>query len=228
MRMSVMSPSRSETLAQTVADALRQAIWDGVYPCGERLIELTIAHELNVSQNTVREALRILEQAGWVVHHPRRGVFVRAFTPDEAEEVYELWAMLEGAAFSWVADRMTRVDLLNALRPHVHEAKEYLAAGRWLAAWDSLLHFHQEIAQLSERPQTITLLERLYNQIRLLEVEYEFHQARTGEARFQRIEAYEHLLGVIKFADSQAARAALAERIIDEGKPIIRYLAMHT
>jgi DNA-binding GntR family transcriptional regulator len=220
--------SRSDTLAQTVADTLRQAIWDGVYPCGERLIELTIAHELNVSQNTVREALRILQQEGWLVYYARRGVFVRSFSPDEAEEVYELWAILEGAAFSAVSDKMTRVDLLHALRPFVQEAREYLEAGRWLAAWDALLRFHQAIAQLSERGQTITLLSQLYNQARLLEVEYEFHQPRTLESRWERIEAYEHLLGVIKFADSQTARDALSGRIIDEGKPIVRHLAMHT
>jgi DNA-binding GntR family transcriptional regulator len=222
-----MSPSRSETLARTVADTLRQAIWDGVYPCGERLIELTIAHELNVSQNTVREALRILEQEGWLVHHSRRGVFVRSFTADEAEEVYELWALLEGAAFSRVAEKITRVDFLNALRPFVQDAKDALAVGRWLGAWEALLRFHQTIAQLSERPQMFALLSQIYNQARLLEIEYEFHQPRTLESRIQRIEAYEHLLGVIKFADSATGREALMERIIDEGKPVVRYLAMH-
>jgi DNA-binding GntR family transcriptional regulator len=49
------------TLAESVADVLRHAIFQGAYLSGERLVELTIAQEMNVSQNTAREALRLLE-----------------------------------------------------------------------------------------------------------------------------------------------------------------------
>lgn len=218
----------SDTRAGIAADTLRQAIWDGVYPCGERLIELTLAQELKVSQNTIREALRILAQEGWVVHKARRGVYVRSFTADEAEEVYELWAIIEQQAFAWAVDRLTRVEVLAALRPTVQEARDLLTAGRWLAAWEALLRFHQTIAQLAGRSQTQTLLQQLYNQARLLEVEYEFHQPRSPDARQQRVEAYEQLLGIIKFSDSKEAAQALAARIQDESKLIVRWLAMTT
>ena len=58
------------TLAESVAGALRHAIFQGAYLGGERLVELTIAQEMNVSQNTVRDALRLLEKDGLVVKRP--------------------------------------------------------------------------------------------------------------------------------------------------------------
>jgi DNA-binding GntR family transcriptional regulator len=218
----------NDTRSTLVADVLRQAIWDGVYPCGDRLTELTIAQELSVSQNTVREALRILEQEGWLVHKARRGVYVRSFTADEAEELYELWALLEPQAFAWAVEKLTRVELLAAIRPMVSEARELMNAGRWLVAWDALLRFHKTIAELSGRSQTILLLNQLYNQARLLEVDFEYHQPRPVETRQQRVDAYDQVLGMVKFADSEKARQALADRIREEGKPIVRWLAMTT
>ena len=94
-------PSRTSTLSQIVADVLRQSLQDGVYKCGERMVELTIADELNVSQNTVRDALRILEQQGWVHKRPRHGVYVRQFSISQAEELYALRSALEQLALKW-------------------------------------------------------------------------------------------------------------------------------
>ena len=59
------------TRAETVAAALREAILKGDYLSGERLIELSLAKTFDVSQNTVRDAMRLLEQDGWVVKHAR-------------------------------------------------------------------------------------------------------------------------------------------------------------
>lgn len=227
MTLASLPPSPQDTRVQTIAEALRQALRDGVYPCGERLIELTLARDLNVSQNTIREALRLLEQEGWVVHRSRQGVYVREFTADEAEEIYDLWALLGEQTMIYAARRWTRVELLTGVRPAMQDARERLIEGRWLAAWQALLHFHLTLATLAGRPQTAAILTRLINQVYLLEVEYEFNAPRSDTDRIRRLEAYEQLLGVIKFADSEASAAALAALIREEGKPVVRWLAMH-
>jgi DNA-binding GntR family transcriptional regulator len=68
------------TRAETVAEQIRQAIRAGAYVSGQRLVELSLAAKLNVSQNTVRDALRLLETAGWVVKRARHGLYVRSLT----------------------------------------------------------------------------------------------------------------------------------------------------
>ncbi|MCU0496672.1 MAG: GntR family transcriptional regulator [Anaerolineae bacterium] len=218
----------NETRAHTIADRLRQAIREGVYLCGERLIELNIAREFGVSQNTVRDALWHLEQEGWLIRQARHGVTVRAFSTDEAEEVYALWALLAQTAFSWAAEKWTRVDLLNQLRPPLTQARLRWSEGQWSASREAIWEFHRTLSQLSGRSQTAVLLSRLCNQAWLLQLDYEFNHPRSVEEREAWIEGYEQLLGVIKFADSANAAHALHERILEDGKPVIRWLAMHT
>lgn len=218
----------SNTRAHTIADRLRQAIREGVYLSGERLIELNIAREFGVSQNTVRDALWWLEQEGWLMRQARHGVSVRAFSTDEAEEVYALWALLARAAFTWAAEKWTRVALLNQIRPPITMARRRWSTGQWSAARESIWEFHRLLSQLAGRSQTSTLLSRLCNQAWLLQMDYEFNMPHSTDDREAWIEGYEQLLGVIKFADSSNAAHALHERILEDGKPVIRWLAMHT
>ena len=94
--------SGTQTLAERVAAALRHAIFQEAYLAGDRLVELTIAHDMNVSQNTARDALRLLEQEGLVVKRARYGTHVCDYAPEEAAEIYALWAAVEKLALRWV------------------------------------------------------------------------------------------------------------------------------
>ena len=59
-----------------LADRIRNQISDGVLAMGDRLpSEGELAATWNLSRATVREALRLLEEQGWVTRVPRRGAF---------------------------------------------------------------------------------------------------------------------------------------------------------
>lgn len=82
-------------LWQRVHAALRDAILAGRLKAGERIVELETARDLNVSQSTVREALKQLAHDGLVLQLPRRGSFVASIDQDEARHAYRLRATLE-------------------------------------------------------------------------------------------------------------------------------------
>lgn len=221
-------PSASERpRAHDIAAQLRRAIGDGIYTSGERLTELGISHEMGVSQSTARDALWLLEQEGWVAREARRGVFVRSFTADEAEEIFDLWALLESEAFEAMANHITRAEALERLRPHLQAARASLSENRWLESWHALMRFHAEIAESSGRQFTRQILDRLRNFVCLMEIEYEFNRPRSPDERLERLDAYDQLLGMIKFADSHESRQVLADRIREDRKEIVRWLAMH-
>ena len=79
-------------------------ISDGSYQPGYRLKELVLAREFQVSQAPVREALRKLEAIGAVATEPYRGTRVRAITPQEMRDTYELRGILEQAALHLLRD----------------------------------------------------------------------------------------------------------------------------
>ena len=75
-------------LRDVVSDVLRQAIKDGVLKPGERLMEIRLAEELGVSRTPIREAIRKLEQEGFVVMVPRRGTYVADISLKDISQVF--------------------------------------------------------------------------------------------------------------------------------------------
>lgn len=88
----------SASLRVLVEDRLRQAIRTGVLKPGQRLIERELCEMTGVGRTSIREALRQLEAEGLVTTVPYRGPIVSTITADEAEQLYDLRALLEGYA----------------------------------------------------------------------------------------------------------------------------------
>ena len=81
-------------LRDHIVTQVRNAILNGTFKPGERIVETAIADQLNVSRAPVREALSALERDGIVVSVPRRGYFVMQLNEKDIEEIYSLRAML--------------------------------------------------------------------------------------------------------------------------------------
>ena len=113
IRSYVLDQSRIKDLRTNVEVGNTQAILDGDYLPGARLVETRIAQELGVSQAPVREALRDLEQLGCIVHEPFRGCSVRAFSAAELIEAFPVRAALEALAAQLAAERITEAELLQ-------------------------------------------------------------------------------------------------------------------
>lgn len=85
-------------LREQVLDVLRADIVALRLRPGQRLVERELIEHLGVSRTTVREALRQLTTEGLAREIPQKGLVVAAPTPTEAAELYEVRALLEGAA----------------------------------------------------------------------------------------------------------------------------------
>jgi len=88
-----------------VTDYVHDAVRAGRLTPGDRVHETSLARALDVSLSPVRESLFRLADQGWLEHRPRRGFYVRTFTPAETQEIYTFRALLEGFAARTVAER---------------------------------------------------------------------------------------------------------------------------
>jgi DNA-binding GntR family transcriptional regulator len=70
---------------------------------GDRLTETDLAARLGTSRTPVREAIRLLEADGLVIHTPRVGAVIRQLDYAEITELYEMRAALEGTAARFAA-----------------------------------------------------------------------------------------------------------------------------
>ena len=157
-----------ETRAHAVADQLRADILNGVYLSGERLRELALANRLGVSQTTIRDALALLEHEGWLVKQPRHGVTVRAFTPAEAADVYDVIGLLAPLTFERAVEP-ARKPRLRDLNEPLDAARRAVSEKRTGAALSALLDWHVALAELAERPMTCELLTGLIRRAHLIE-----------------------------------------------------------
>jgi DNA-binding GntR family transcriptional regulator len=109
--MNDMLVERPTGLREQVVGNLRDAIINGQFAPGARLVERQMCELLGVSRTLVREALRQLEAEGWVRILPYRGPIVASMTPEEVRDLYEVRSALEGIAALRAAERATPEEL---------------------------------------------------------------------------------------------------------------------
>ncbi|MCX7858184.1 MAG: GntR family transcriptional regulator [Deltaproteobacteria bacterium] len=97
-----------------VYEILKEKIIKGIYNPGEKLNEREIAQLAYVSRTPVREALRILENEGYVINIPKKGVFVKKYSPSELDTLHRMLMRLEGLAMEMASIILTPEDI-NAL-----------------------------------------------------------------------------------------------------------------
>jgi GntR family transcriptional regulator of vanillate catabolism len=100
-----IGPSSSLVRQQVVVDRLRHMIMTGELAGGDRLLEISLSDQLQVSRTPVREALIILAEDGLVEYRPNRGYVVRNFTLDYIMDAYVIRESLEGVACRLAAEK---------------------------------------------------------------------------------------------------------------------------
>lgn len=108
-----MTFKANDSLTEQIAQYLGKKIIQGEMAPGERIQELRIAAELEVSRGSVREALLILQRRHLVEIFPRRGAVVSSISGQDVGDFFELWFMLldrvvSNLATSWKNDDLAR------------------------------------------------------------------------------------------------------------------------
>ena len=115
-------------LSEQVKGRLLQAILDGRYPPGARIVETRVAREFGTSQAPVREALRDLEALGVVETAAFKGARVRQPTTEELLEAFEVRAILESHGAVLAAGNVTQAELAE-LEELIERMREAATAG---------------------------------------------------------------------------------------------------
>ena len=105
-----------ESLSEQIAQHLGQRIITGAMRPGERIQELKVAGDLDVSRGSVREALLILERRHLINIYPRKGAVVSALTPDLVDSLYDIYINLLHMLVENVLDRHTESNLEPVMR----------------------------------------------------------------------------------------------------------------
>lgn len=100
-----------ESLAEQIAQHLARQIINGDLLAGDRIQELRIAGELEVSRGSVREALLILERWHLIDILPRRGAVVKDMSEEHVRSLYEMLDLLLTFISGKLVQRVSEAEL---------------------------------------------------------------------------------------------------------------------
>jgi GntR family transcriptional regulator of vanillate catabolism len=145
----------ANTRALSVADTLRDRIFDGLIAPGSHLTEVALAQVLGVSRTPVRDALSRLADEGLLIYQPNRGFLVRRFDPKDVHDAFTLRASLEGLGCRLIGERGLADSSVEQLRGLLEEQHTVLSGELWnterAMLWQDLnLDFHFALLECAD------------------------------------------------------------------------------
>ena len=206
--------------ADQIADTLEQLVFAGEFQDGERLDELKLAEQFQVSRTPIREALQVLVVSGMAEQIPRRGVFIRQPGPVELMEMFETMAEIEAVCGRLAATRMTdqQIALLGDANDRCQQAIEAADHDRYYSENET---FHQIIY----RGAANSYLEKQALQLQSRLKAYRRIQLRFRGRLVQSMN--EHLLVVeaLKAGDAEKAAETLRNHVAVQGEKFHQLIA---
>ncbi|MEO7547403.1 MAG: phosphonate utilization associated transcriptional regulator [Ramlibacter sp.] len=201
---------QTSSLTTVVQQEIERAILQGEYAPGSKLIEAALAEKMGVSRGPVREAFRMLEEAGLVRNEKNRGVFVRDIPIEEAVEIFDLRAAMDELVGRKLAKDITAAQqkeikgLVDAMEKavKVDDAYNYHLLN---------LKFHDRLVEMAGNSKLTSIYRKLIKELSL------FRRLNLADGWLLPISASEHrkILKAIASGDVNAAGRAMFEHVMD-------------
>ncbi|MGA7272869.1 MAG: GntR family transcriptional regulator [Acidimicrobiia bacterium] len=209
----MMTFERFERSSERLADFVYRQIFDAVVagkiPPGERLVQEILAEEMDVSRTPVREALLRLESEGILESSERGGFLVRSVDLEEAREIYELRAAVEGYAARIVAQRRDPA-AIELIRKAVEAAAQ--GAGSVEEGYELNRLVHRSIVKATGHALFLDTVDSIWGRSQAFRMFAELHDAKL---HFLEAEpTHEEVLAAIESGDGLAAQEALVAHIL--------------
>jgi DNA-binding GntR family transcriptional regulator len=152
---------------QKLIERLENMILTGVFQPRERLVELNLAKDLEVSRFWVRDAFKILETKGLIEVIPYKGAMVCDVDEHEIENIFEVRVELDSLATRKAAENAQKSDI-NYLKRMARKFEESVKRGDIGEMISANEDFHSYIYELSQNPTLIQVINQLKAQSHIL------------------------------------------------------------
>ena len=215
-----MSQIKNETLADKVADALREQIVSGNIAAGTPLKQEELSLHFGISMGALREAFRTLQSDGLVTILPRRGVTVSTLSASEALEIFEIRTFLELGALELALPKQTKrdIDLATSILEQLEQAEN-------VERWPELnREFHESLYAAADRPKLFSLIRIMNNNVT------RYMKLYLDTMQFQKASQAEHrqMLQACKNKDHKLCHKILKSHMQEAGKQLAAYLEMNS
>lgn len=219
----------------SVAETLRNRIFDGAIAPGSHLMEISLANELGVSRTPVRGAMARLAEEGLLVYLPNKGFQVRRFNAKDVFDAFSVRATLEGMGCRIVGERGLDGPTLERLVAMLAEQHEVLRADGWsderAVRWHDLnLEFHRKLLALADNRWLTEAVRRACQLPIIFDSNLRPHNRDASTLLYQRgqveraLEEHRQIVESLSRQEASDAEAVMREHIIANRDLLVRYL----
>lgn len=197
------------SLSSLVQAEIERLILDGELVSGAKLTEAGLVERLGVSRGPIREAFRMLEQAGLVRTEKNRGVFVREVPIQEVLEIFEVRALMDQHVGRKLAQTLTTAQA-RELRKLVDSMDAAAKAGDTNAFHLFNLQFHDRLLELAGNAKLTATYRKLTNELSL-------YRRQNLSTESMAVYAREHrqIVKAIASGDAEAAGLAMFQHVMN-------------
>jgi len=208
---------QTSSLTSVVQGELERMILSGELVPGARLTELTLAARLGVSRGPLREAFRMLEEAGLVRIEKNRGVFVRDIPIAEAVEIFDLCAAMDELVGRRLAEHIApaRLKEIRGLVDQMEQAVKAKDAQRFHLL---NLKFHDRLVELAGNGKLTAIYRKLIKELSL------FRRLNLADGWLMPVSANAHrqIVKAIASGNPAAAGKAMFDHVIESKERTVR------
>jgi phosphonate utilization transcriptional regulator len=208
---------RSASLASAAQQEIERMILAGEIAPGAKLTEAWLSERLGISRGPIREAFRMLEEAGLVHQEKNRGVFVRTIPLEEAIEIYDLRAVMDELvgrrlATGISAEQMRRVKLVADQMDQAVRADDVDAYHRLN------LQFHDLLLDFAGNQKMATIYRKLVKELALFRRRNLAHRAVLPQSAAE----HRQILKAIASGDPELAARAMFLHVTESKERMLR------
>lgn len=208
---------QSSTLTSVVQGEIERMILSGELAPGAKLTEMALAARLGVSRGPLREAFRMLEEAGLVRTEKNRGVFVRDIPIDEATEIFDLRAAMDELVGRQLAQCITPAQL-KEVRALVDAMERAVRTDDTRGYHLLNLQFHDRLVEMAGNRKLCAIYRKLIKELSL------FRRLNLADGVLLPISAGEHraIVKAIASGDPEAAGRAMFDHVMESKERTLR------
>lgn len=191
-------------IKNTLAEKLRQEVLNGSLKPGERIVEGKWAAKFGVAQASIREAINILAQAGFVSKAPGHSARVIHLTEHDVAHIYVLRGAIEGLAARLAVQAQPNLRVLQATMDCMRESAR---SGDREGLLDGDLLYHLELCELSSNPYLIEHARRILLPFFAFVRMRVSASGQASSAWEKDLEAHQRILDLLREGEGEVAEA---------------------
>lgn len=191
-----------------VYESIREKILNGEYSPSESLREQDLSVQHDVSRNTIKKSLLLLESEGLVTIELNKGTKVRAYSLEEVLEYLELRACLEGfiirkAVPAFTDEKIGKLEEILSSMKDFHDSSQLIKYSQQNSA------FHGIIYDTCPNRTAVDLVIKLRTQMSKYNTKTILIQGRNSKS----YDEHHSILHAIKIRDAKIAEAFMIRHI---------------